>query len=195
MEFNHASFLISAAKLSQLPADVGIEVAIVGRSNAGKSSVLNTLTNHKGLARTSKTPGRTQLINLFKLDDQRRLVDLPGYGFAKVSDAIKEQWQETLSQYLQERESLKGLIVVMDCRHPFKDTDSSIIDWCEQSHLACHILLNKADKLSYSQQQTTLLQAKKLIAKRENVSVQLFSTLNRLGLDELKKQLNAWYKP
>ncbi|MDF2691135.1 MAG: engB [Gammaproteobacteria bacterium] len=193
-EFQQASFLISAAKLNQLPADTGVEVAIVGRSNAGKSSVLNVLTNQKNLARTSKTPGRTQLINLFKLDEQRRLVDLPGYGFAKVPESVKQQWQETLSQYLQERESLKGLILVMDCRHPFKDTDSSIIDWCLDSNLACHILLNKADKLSRSQSQTTLLQAQKSLKEhKELVSIQLFSTFNRQGLDDLKNKLRSWY--
>ncbi|MDF2940116.1 MAG: engB [Gammaproteobacteria bacterium] len=194
-EFQQATFLTSAAKVSQLPADQGVEVAIVGRSNAGKSSVLNVLTNQKHLARTSKTPGRTQLINLFQLDQTRRLVDLPGYGFAKVSESIKRQWQETLSQYLEERECLKGLILVMDCRHPFKDTDSAIIDWCLESDLACHILLNKADKLSRSQQQTALLQAKKKLKEHsELVTMQLFSTLNRQGLDELKKQLQSWYK-
>jgi len=194
IEFNRAQFLTSAAKIEQLPADQGVEVAIVGRSNAGKSSVLNTLTQQKNLARTSKTPGRTQLINLFQLDEQRRLVDLPGYGFAKVSESIKQQWQHTLTLYLQERASLKGLILVMDCRHPFKDTDNSIIEWCGLSNLACHILLNKADKLSYSQQKLALFQAQKTIANNANVSVQLFSNLNKRGLDELKKQLVSWYK-
>ncbi|MDF2530048.1 MAG: engB [Gammaproteobacteria bacterium] len=194
-EFQLARFLISAAKIEQLPYDNGIEVAIVGRSNAGKSSVLNVLTGQKNLARTSKTPGRTQLINLFQLDETRRLVDLPGYGFAKVSEAIKQEWQHTLSLYLQERKSLKGLLLVMDCRHPFKDTDNSIIDWCLASNLPCHILLNKADKLSRSAQQRTLLQAKKDLAEdSELISIQLFSTFNRQGLDDLKRQLQTWYK-
>ncbi|MDO8953804.1 MAG: ribosome biogenesis GTP-binding protein YihA/YsxC [Gammaproteobacteria bacterium] len=194
IEFQQATFLISAAKVEQLPPDTGVEVAIVGRSNAGKSSVLNILTGQKQLARTSKTPGRTQLINLFSIDDKRRLVDLPGYGFAKVAESIKIQWQKTLSQYLQERKSLKGLLLVMDCRHPFRDTDCSVIDWCLESNLPCHILLNKADKLSYSQQKTCLMQAEKAIAEDNIVSVQLFSTFNRLGVDTLKKHLQAWYK-
>ena len=125
--YTRVTFLKSAAQLSQLPEDMGYEVAFVGRSNAGKSSALNTLTQNKRMARTSKTPGRTQLINLFTLDESRRLVDLPGYGYAKVSASLVRNWQQLLSDYLRVRESLKGLIIIMDCRHPLTPLDVSLI--------------------------------------------------------------------
>ena len=131
--YRQAQFLTSAAALNQLPPDEGIEVAFAGRSNAGKSTVLNVLTGQRQLARTSKTPGRTQLINLFTLDEHRRLVDLPGYGFAQVPQSVKLRWQETLSQYLEQRDCLKGLILLMDSRHPLQALDLNLLDWgdCE----------------------------------------------------------------
>jgi GTP-binding protein len=191
--YRQATFLISAAQLSQLPGGNGIEVAFAGRSNAGKSSALNALTQQKNLARTSKTPGRTQLINLFSLDDQRRLVDLPGYGYAKVSENIKLQWQATLSEYLHQRESLKGLVLLMDCRHPLKDTDAVMIQWCQDSGLPCHLVLTKSDKLSRQQQMTTLREVEKAIADSPLFTVQLLSALNRQGLDQLEHQLDQWF--
>ena len=145
--YAQATFLKSAALVKQLPDDIGLEVAFAGRSNAGKSSALNCLTNQRQLAKTSKTPGRTQLINVFTLnDDSLRLIDLPGYGFAKVSQKIKQEWQKNLAHYLQVRKSLKGLIVLMDIRHPLKDLDTLMIDWAIKENLSVHILLTKCDK-------------------------------------------------
>jgi len=194
--FNHARFLISAAKLEQLPAEEGIEVAFAGRSNAGKSSGLNTITGIKGLARSSKTPGRTQLINLFSLDEQRRLVDLPGYGYAKVPEAIKQRWQQTLGQYLQERECLMGLMLFMDSRHPLKDLDIQMLEWAIFSQLKVHILLTKADKLSRGAGLAALKQVQNELQKYgDNVSVQLFSALKSQGVAEARDRLAQWLYP
>src|SRR3990167_8544424 len=151
MHYQKAYFLLSAAAVEQLPPDTGIEVAIVGRSNAGKSSVLNCLTKQKGLARVSKTPGRTQLINVFVLDEERRLIDLPGYGFATAPAAAKAKWEKSIEDYFQKRNSLKGLVLIMDIRHPLKELDWQMLDYCEHANLAVHILLNKMDKLSKGQ--------------------------------------------
>lgn len=195
-DYKNATFLLSAARLSQLPDDGGIEVAFVGRSNAGKSSVLNQLTQNKKLARVSKTPGRTQLINLFVLDDKRRLVDLPGYGYAKVPDSVKLQWQETLDQYLETRDGLRGLILVMDIRHPLTDFDKHLLSWAEGCDLAVHILLNKADKLSYSAIKKTLHEVEKFVADSESpITCQPFSALKSTGIKELKDVLDEWYTP
>ena len=192
--YRQARFLISASQLSQLPKNQGIEVAFAGRSNAGKSSALNTLTWQKNLARTSKTPGRTQLINLFALDDHRRLVDLPGYGYAKVAEAVRENWQQTLSEYLQQRDSLKGLVLLMDCRHPLKDLDQTMIQWCQDSQLPCHLVLTKSDKLSRQQQLQIKRDVESAVANSpELFSVQLFSALNRDGLEELTRKLDQWF--
>jgi GTP-binding protein len=195
-DYKNATFLLSAARLSQLPDDGGIEVAFVGRSNAGKSSVLNELTQNKKLARVSKTPGRTQLINLFVLDDKRRLVDLPGYGYAKVPDAVKLQWQETLDQYLETRDGLRGLILVMDIRHPLTTFDKHLLSWAEGCDLAVHILLNKSDKLSFSAIKKTLHEVEKFVASSASpISCQPFSALKSSGLKELKDVLDEWYTP
>ena len=193
MQFHQTQFLTSAAKLNQLPEDTGIEVAFAGRSNAGKSSALNTLTQQRQLARTSKTPGRTQLINLFSVTDTCRLVDLPGYGYAKVSQATKEAWQKTLSQYLQERRCLKGLLIVMDSLHPLKDTDQAMLEWAIAAQLPCHLLLTKADKLTQQQRAKTLKTVKSHVAASPLASVQLFSSLKRTGLDILEARLQAWF--
>jgi GTP-binding protein len=191
----NVTFLKSAAQLSQLPRDEGYEVAFVGRSNAGKSSALNTLTNQKRLARTSKTPGRTQLINLFDLDEARRLVDLPGYGYAKVSANVQRQWQKLLTDYLQHRACLKGLIVLMDTRHPLTPLDLQLIDFARARDLNIHILLTKADKLSRNQACLSLMKVEKALKHLDsNISVQGFSSLNRQGLDELIQVLNQWYE-
>jgi GTP-binding protein len=193
-DYKKASFILSAARLNQLPDDGGIEVAFVGRSNAGKSSVLNVLTQNKKLARVSKTPGRTQLINLFGLDEGRRLVDLPGYGYAKVPDAVKLQWQETLDAYLETREELRGLILVMDIRHPLTNFDRHLLEWAEGCELAVHMLLNKSDKLSKTAIINTVRDVEAFAANStNNITCQPFSALKNTGIDELKKVLDGWY--
>jgi len=192
--YQKAFFLLSAADVAQLPPDQGVEVAFVGRSNAGKSSVLNRVTRNKGLARVSKTPGRTQLVNTFVLDDNRRLIDLPGYGYAKVPLAIKHKWQKTVDEYIRERESLKGLILIMDIRHPLRELDVQLLEYCDQRGLPVHIVLNKMDKISKSAAAATLLEVKAaLVGFRNSVSFQLFSALKNIGIDELHAQLNRWY--
>jgi len=191
--YSKAVFIKSAAKVDQLPPDVGYEVAFAGRSNAGKSSALNCLTGIKNLARTSKTPGRTQLINLFSLDEERRLVDLPGYGYAKVALQVKLEWQKHLAHYLEVRESLKGLVLLMDIRHPLKDLDQMMIDWALNRQLAVHILLTKADKLSRSEVKNCVLKVRKHYELAGHlISVQSFSSLKKEGVDELIHQLNQW---
>lgn len=192
--YQKAEFLLSVANLAQLPGDSGQEVAIIGRSNAGKSSVLNQLTQNKTLARTSKTPGRTQLINLFAIDDTRRLADLPGYGFAKVPLAQKKEWQKLLDSYLRSRESLRGLILVMDIRHPLKDFDRKFLIWSTQCEIPVHILLNKSDKLPFNEIKRTLRTVTDAVTPCHNgVSVQIFSALTGVGLKELKEKLNEWF--
>lgn len=194
LNYHQTTFLLSAAKLDQLPPDQGAEVAIVGRSNSGKSSVLNQLTQNKNLARTSKTPGRTQLINLFSIDNTHRMVDLPGYGFAKVPLEVKKNWQTLLDDYLRSRSSLRGLILVMDSRHPLKEFDRKFLIWSGQCDLSVHILLNKSDKLSSNQIRKTTQEVKDAILPCPNkVSVQSFSALRGLGLKELQEKLNGWF--
>lgn len=191
--YSKATFLKSAARVNQLPEDSGYEVAFAGRSNAGKSSALNCLTNNKQLARTSKTPGRTQLINLFSVDESRRLVDLPGYGYAKVALQIKLDWQKNLAHYLEVRESLRGLVLIMDIRHPLKELDQTMIDWSLERELPVHIVLTKADKLSRSDAKNTLIAVKKRYDLMEDlVSVQTFSSLKKEGVSELIMALNQW---
>lgn len=193
INYQKAQFLLSVADLHQLPADEGSEVAIVGRSNAGKSSVLNRLTQNKSLARVSKTPGRTQHINMFGIDEKRRIADLPGYGFAQVPMAVKLKWQKTLSEYLHERECLKGLILVMDIRHPLKDFDKAMLNWCHECDLPVHILLNKSDKLGINAIRNTERDVKKELKIYENpVSVQVFSAEKGTGLEELMRLLSGW---
>lgn len=185
MSYRDAKFELSAAKLSQLPPDAGYEVAFAGRSNAGKSSVLNVLTDQKSLARTSKTPGRTQLINVFDLGDDRRLIDLPGYGYAKVPEKIKKEWQKLLDRYLQTRECLRGIILIMDIRHPLKPFDQMMLEWSYACGLPIHILLNKADKLKRGPAKNTLFAVQKELASyKDSVSIQLFSALDKTGKQE-----------
>ncbi|MBA1203924.1 YihA family ribosome biogenesis GTP-binding protein [Pseudomonas capeferrum] len=188
-----AKFALSAAKVDQCPDDQGYEVAFAGRSNAGKSSALNTLT-HANLARTSKTPGRTQLLNFFSLDDERRLVDLPGYGYAKVPIPLKQHWQRHLEAYLGGRECLKGVILMMDVRHPMTDFDKMMLDWAKASGMAMHILLTKADKLTYGAGKGVLLKVQSAIRKGwgEGVTIQLFSAPKRQGLEEAYGVLANW---
>lgn len=188
-----ASFMISAAKVDQCPADEGLEVAFAGRSNAGKSSALNTLT-HANLARTSKTPGRTQLLNFFRLDDERRLVDLPGYGYAKVPIPLKQHWQRHLEAYLGSRHSLVGVVLLMDIRHPLTEFDLLMLDWAKASCLPMHILLTKADKLTFGAAKNTLLKVQKEIRQGwgEVASVQLFSAPKRQGIEDAQAVLAGW---
>ena len=198
IHYNTARFLISAAKLSQCPEDVGAEVAFAGRSNAGKSSAINSLTNQNSVARTSKTPGRTQLINFFDLNiEGLRSVDLPGYGYAKVPIAMKEHWQKHLDDYLQRRQCLRGVVLVMDIRHPMKEFDEMMIKWCESTGVPLHILLTKADKIKRGPAQATLLKIKKETRERlaDKVSVQVFSALKKDGVDQLRNRLDSWLLP
>jgi len=198
IHFNTAKFQISAAKLSQCPEDVGAEVAFAGRSNAGKSSAINALTQQTRLARTSKTPGRTQLINFFSLNiEGLRIVDLPGYGYAKVPIAMKEHWQQHLDEYLQKRECLQGVVLVMDIRHPMKEFDEMMVQWCEATGVPLHVLLTKADKLKRGPAQSTLLTLKKQLRERlgHKVSLQVFSALKSQGVDTLQNRLTTWMLP
>ena len=193
--YRAAEFEISVAKLAQLPPDSGGEVAFAGRSNAGKSSAINRITGQKSLARTSKTPGRTQLINFFRLDEQCCLVDLPGYGYAKVAAEVKRRWQQTMEEYLSTRQSLRGLILLMDVRHPLKEVDQQLLDWCWQVGMPVHVLLTKADKLKSGAGKNALLQVQRELMARSPdglTSVQLFSSPKGIGLDEVYCILDAW---
>lgn len=195
INFNKAYFTQSAPSIRECPPEEGAEVAFAGRSNAGKSSAINTLTNNGKLARTSKTPGRTQLINFFNLSDSQRLVDLPGYGYAKVSRELKEQWQRYLSEYLQNRRCLRGLILLMDIRHPLQEFDTTMLNWAAEINMPVHILLTKADKLSRGAAGTALIQVKKSLQEAgltNSVSAQCFSSLNNTGIEQLKEKLQVW---
>ena len=195
VQYRSAVFDISVAELEKLPLDEGAEVAFAGRSNAGKSSAINRITGQKALARTSKTPGRTQLINFFRLDEKRCLVDLPGYGYAKVAEAIKRRWQQTMEQYLSSRQSLRGLILLMDVRHPLKEIDQQLLNWCWEVGMPVHVLLTKADKFKRGAAQNVLLQVQKELAEHSPeglTSVQLFSSTKGTGLDEVYRVLDAW---
>ncbi|MBK2258375.1 ribosome biogenesis GTP-binding protein YihA/YsxC [Francisella philomiragia] len=197
MNYTKAKYIMGAAKVSQLPEDTGVEVAFAGRSNAGKSSALNTLTDQKGLARVSKTPGRTQLINLFDLGDNKRLVDLPGYGYAKVSEAIKKQWQSEMENYLTTRKCLGGIVLLVDSRHELKEFDSLMIEMAISFDLNLHILLTKADKLNNKEraQANKMLESfLKTFIRTDKISYQLFSSLSKMGLDKLKEKLDIWYQ-
>ena len=193
LDFRTASFLTSASKVHQCPEDEGWEVAFAGRSNAGKSSAINTLTGNHKLARTSKTPGRTQLLNFFHLSENQRLVDRPGYGYAKVPEAVKREWTEQLEAYLEQRQSLRGMVIMMDARRPLQEFDQVMLDWATTAGMPVHILLTKADKLKKGPANSTLLKVQKKVEEHaELVSVQLFSALKGTGLRELEKKLNAW---
>lgn len=193
LNYRQAEFLTSASKLSQCPEDTGAEVAFAGRSNAGKSSAINALTDFKKLARTSKTPGRTQLLNFFSLSEHQRLVDLPGYGFAKVPIEMKKKWQKNMDTYLQKRQSLQGLVLVMDVRHPLQDFDRMMLDWAKLSDMPVHILLTKADKLKRGPGKNQLLAVRKQLKENgDNCTVQLYSSLKKEGIKELCTVLNQW---
>lgn len=193
MNYRHARFLTSAPTLQDCPPDQGGEVAFIGRSNAGKSSALNCLTGHKKLARTSKSPGRTQLMNFFSISSHCRLVDLPGYGFAKAPMQVKQTWQRHLEDYLSQRHSLKGLVLLMDIRHPLQACDQTILSWAYNCQMPIHILLTKADKVSHGRAKSISLDVQKKIERcTDIVSVQLFSSLKPYGIDALTAKLNEW---
>lgn len=192
-DFKNIQFLTSAAKISQCPPDTGAEVAFVGRSNAGKSSALNAIVGIKKLARTSKTPGRTQLLNFFAIDEQHRLVDLPGYGYAQAAKEIQTNWQKTIAHYLEQRQSLKHLVLLMDIRHPLKDRDQEMITIAAQLQLPIHILLTKADKLSRNQMMQTLQQTQRQLNNFPGIiTVQIFSAVTKQGVEEVQTKLLEW---
>jgi GTP-binding protein len=193
IRYRAAHFLNSVNSLAQLPPDTGREVAFAGRSNAGKSSALNVLTGQRQLARVSKTPGRTQLLNFFQVEPERYLVDLPGYGYAQVPDAIRQHWRLLLERYLRERLALRGLMLLMDIRHPLTPLDRQLLDGCAHRQLPAHILLTKADKLGRGAAQTALQQVQKAL-KRDYplTSAQLFSAPTALGVDEAHARLDEW---
>nr|WP_223159470.1 ribosome biogenesis GTP-binding protein YihA/YsxC [Vibrio sp. Y2-5] len=196
IHYQNTHFITSAPDIRHLPADEGIEIAFAGRSNAGKSSSLNRLTNQKSLAKTSKTPGRTQLINLFKVTEGCHIVDLPGYGFAQVPLEMKKKWQQSLGEYLQKRECLKGLVVLMDIRHPMKDLDQQLVVWAVECGIPVQVLLTKADKLKSGARKAQILKIRN-DAKEfgGDVSVDGFSSLSGIGVDILRAKLDAWFAP
>lgn len=193
MNFQQSRFSTSAAKLRDCPSDSVVEVAFAGRSNAGKSSAINALTGQRGLARTSKTPGRTQLINFFLIQAGHYLVDLPGYGFAKVPLSVKHNWQFELEQYLRKREQLAGLVLLSDVRHPLKEFDRTMVQWAVESELPIHLLLTKADKLKRGAASNALLEATRELAALPGVSIQLFSVNQPDTVDALRARLRSWF--
>ncbi|MDH5409084.1 MAG: ribosome biogenesis GTP-binding protein YihA/YsxC [Gammaproteobacteria bacterium] len=190
--YQRAQFTVSVPEPRLAPEDSGMEVAFAGRSNAGKSSALNVITAQKSLARTSKTPGRTQHLVFFELDEQRRLVDLPGYGYAKVPGAVQHKWQTAMSEYLSDRQSLRGLILMVDIRRLLTEFDTQMLDWCQNSQMPVHILLTKSDKLKRGPAKSALLQVRRLLEQYPNTTVQLFSSLKREGENEVRQLLNEW---
>jgi GTP-binding protein len=188
-----ATFLLSVAQSAQLPPDHGAEVAFAGRSNSGKSSALNAITHRKGLARVSKTPGRTQLINFFTLDEGQALVDLPGYGYAAVPARVKAGWDALLGGYLRDRQALRGVVLIMDCRHPLTEHDEVLLEFCAEAGRRVHVLLSKSDKLSRNDRAKVLRTVKARLAELSpSFSVQLFSVLSGEGLDEARERVAAW---
>lgn len=191
-QFPDAKFILSANAAEQFVPDDGVEVAVAGRSNAGKSSAINVIVNRRQFARTSKTPGRTQLVNFFDLRDGQRLVDLPGYGFAKVSAAVRQHWGRLLESYFEQRDSLAGLLLVVDVRRQLTDFDRQMLTFADSVDLPVHVLLTKADKLKRGQAATALLQVKKALGER--ASVQLFSALKKQGVEEARDRLEKFLR-
>lgn len=192
-DYRNATFILSAAKLGQCPADVGVEVAFAGRSNAGKSSAINAICDHNKLARASKTPGRTQQINFFALAEDKRLVDLPGYGFARVPLEVRAQWTRLVENYLGKRRSLAGIVLLMDVRHPLKEQDRQLIRWAAALAIPLHVLLTKSDKLARGAAKSALLAVSRELATVPATTVQLFSALDGSGIDEARARLDAWF--
>ena len=186
--FVQAEFRMSCPRLSQCPTDEAPELAFAGRSNAGKSSALNALCGRRALARVSKTPGRTQLINLFDLPGGQRLVDLPGYGYAKVSASVRNEWARNVGEYVERRQNLVGIVLIMDVRHPLGPLDQQMLDWSLSRALPCHILLTKADKLKFGAAKATLQKVQAATARLGGtVTVQLFSSTSGQGLEEARR--------
>jgi len=191
--YQQTRFILGTPDARRAPPDEGVEVAFAGRSNAGKSSALNVLTGQRALARISKAPGRTREINFFEVQEGIRLVDLPGYGYAKVSRSMKQQWQRNISTYLETRQSLGGVIVLMDVRHPLKEIDQQILGWCHAADLLTHVLLTKSDKLKRGPAKAALLQTRKALqALHPEATLQLFSAHTRDGTEELQRVLDEW---
>jgi len=191
--FRQASYLKNAHHLEDLPEDTGYEIAFAGRSNAGKSSALNAIVDQHGLARTSKTPGRTQQLVVFTLDDMHRLIDLPGYGYAKVPDSLRAHWRKLVDAYLRQRQALKGLVLIMDARHPLKEFDQQMLAYSAAIGLPCHCLLTKADKLSKGEAARTLKSVgDTLTQEAPTASVQLFSSTRKMGVNEARGTLSRW---
>ncbi|MDP8099361.1 ribosome biogenesis GTP-binding protein YihA/YsxC [Pasteurella atlantica] len=194
LNYQKTHFLMSAPDIHHLPEDIGVEIAFAGRSNAGKSTALNVLTNQKSLAKTSKTPGRTQLINLFEVEPNCKIVDLPGYGYAAVPEQVKIKWQKSLGEYLQQRECLKGIVILMDIRHPLKALDQQMIEWAVASDLPILLFLTKADKLNQSERNKQLKIVREAILPFQgNIEVECYSALKRTGIDKLANKLNSWF--
>jgi len=195
LDLRRTAFLSGAARAKQFPPDDGWEVAVAGRSNAGKSSAINVITGVRGLARVSKTPGRTREINFFKVDSRRRLVDLPGYGYARVPVSVRQAWQRLIESYFTQRHCLRGVVVVMDCRHPLTDFDQLMLQWCSHARLPVHLLLTKADKLSRGAAAAVLHKVRGRLAQEfpsADISTQLFSALKRTGLAQAREILAQW---
>lgn len=192
--FSRAAFYTTVNRLQDLPRHGGSEVAFVGRSNAGKSSAINTLANHTRLAFTSKTPGRTQHLNFFALGDDNYLVDLPGYGYAKVPPDVQKHWEHLLGEYLQTRDALCGLVIIMDARHPLTAIDEEMLEWMAPTGIPAHILLTKSDKLSRQQATQTLARVKSYVGEHYPFcSVQLFSSLKKIGMEEAEAVIAGWF--
>jgi GTP-binding protein len=191
--YQQAQFVKSAAALDGLPPDTGYEVAFVGRSNSGKSTALNKICGQNSLARTSNTPGRTQLINVFSLDDSRRLIDLPGYGFAKAPKHIQATWQDLIDGYLQTRECIRGLVLLMDIRHPLEPVDKQLLAWTADCNIPVLVLLSKADKLKYGQAKNALLKVRSEII-HPDATIILFSSLAKQGIEEAQDKLDTWFE-
>ncbi|GAB3532258.1 ribosome biogenesis GTP-binding protein YihA/YsxC [Photobacterium alginatilyticum] len=196
LNYRNTGFITSAPDIRHLPNDTGVEIAFAGRSNAGKSSALNRITDQKSLARTSKTPGRTQLINMFEVVGGCNLIDLPGYGFAQVPLEMKLKWQKSLGEYLQKRECLQGLVVLMDIRHPMKDLDQQMISWAVESRLPVLVLLTKADKLKSGARKKQLMTVRNTaLSFGGDVQVEVFSSLKGIGVDQVRRKLDSWFAP
>ncbi|MBZ4202387.1 MAG: ribosome biogenesis GTP-binding protein YihA/YsxC [Methylovulum sp.] len=192
--YTQAKFINSSPHLKNTPADQGLEVAFAGRSNAGKSSAINALTRQNSLARTSKTPGRTQMLNFFEINATTRFVDLPGYGYARVPLEVKKEWHKLMEAYLRHRKSLCAIVLVMDIRHPLTDYDKQMIEWCEHVQLPIHILLTKSDKLAFGAAKGTLLQIQKTLGQVSvPLTVQLFSALKKTGIDDVHFALDRFF--
>ena len=194
-DYRQVRFLTSVASIRGLPADRGREVAFAGRSNAGKSSAINALTGRRHLARTSRTPGRTRLVNFFELDEERRLVDLPGYGYARVPRSMSREWGALVGKYLESRESLAGVVVLMDIRHPLTELDATLLDWCRAADLPALAVLTKADKLARSRRAAALAEtAGRLARYGDAMRAMVFSATKRIGCRELEACLDEWLR-